>query len=362
MKHFKILIFILSFTLFVNTILQAQSMESILFVTIETEPSDAELVINGKIIDRTKQIELTAGKHELILNHAGYYRLSETIKVSRKSAYFSFTLVKDPNAIIIPVEKVEEPIVETIVKSEEIAPQNKPVNLDIEMVLVPGGKFLMGKSGRDADKKLHGVKVSDFQIGKYEITQQQWEAVMGNNPSKFQGDAQMPVESVSFDDVLLFISKLNKITGNTYRLPTEAEWEYAARGGDSDDLTDQPNIDDIAWYWINSGDTLLSGNWDNEKIKLNNGRTHGVGQKLPNKFGLYDMSGNVWEWCSDWYDKEYYKISPLENPQGPETGVARVYRGGSWVSSEDYCHPTFRFSGNPAYGLSFVGFRVVLVP
>ena len=189
----------------------------------------------------------------------------------------------------------------------------------VEMVEVTGGTFQMGStSGGSDETPVHTVTLSDFKIGKYEVTQKQWHDVMGTNPSYFTGN-DLPVEHVSWNDVQTFITKLNEQTGNTYRLPTEAEWEYAARGGISASSTScagSNTIGDVAWYYDNSGS-----------------ETHTVGTKQANELGIYDMSGNVWEWCNDWYGSDYYSSSPQNNPQGSSTGSYRVKRGGSWGGS-----------------------------
>ena len=240
---------------------------------------------------------------------------------------------------------------------------------DIEMVFVKGGTFEMGSNNGDDDEKpIHTVTVSDFYIGRYEVTQKQWFDVMGSNPSHFKGCDNCPVEEVSWNDVQEFIKKLNQQSGENYRLPTEAEWEYAARGGveangRSPQYAGSNNIDEVAWYWKNSGDKLLSGEWGWGKIKSNNCRTHQVGTKAPNELGIYDMSGNVWEWCNDRYDAEYYKKSKGSiNPQGPSSGTTRVNRGGSWISNAVGCRVANRGGDNPDNSFNILGFRLVLVP
>jgi formylglycine-generating enzyme required for sulfatase activity len=190
----------------------------------------------------------------------------------------------------------------------------------MEFVFVRGGCFQMGNlfDGGYADQKpVHEVCVGDFSIGRYEVTQSQWEAVMGNNPSHFSKGGNYPVEGVSWNDVRAFIEKLNDRTGKSYRLPTEAEWEYAARSGGKAEkwagTSDEPDLGSYAEYEKNSG-----------------GGTCPVGKKKPNGLGLYDMSGNVWEWCGDWYGEKYYAESPRDNPTGPAFRTYRVIRGGSW--------------------------------
>lgn len=193
-----------------------------------------------------------------------------------------------------------------------------------EMVFVQGGTFLMGRNdGEFGEKPVHSVTLNDFYIGKFEVTQKQWRDVMGGNPSYFQNCDNCPVEQVSWSDIQKFINKLNQITGKPYRLPTEAEWEYAATGGNNNNgyaYSGSNNVSDVAWFSENSGS-----------------KTHPVGQKQPNELGIYDMSGNVWEWCNDWYDEKYYNYGPSNNPRGPGTGKYRVLRGGSWGYGSSGC-------------------------
>ena len=213
------------------------------------------------------------------------------------------------------------------------------------MVFVQGGSFKMGSNENDDEKPIHNVKLSSFYIGKYEITQKQWRTIMGTDPSYFKNCDDCPVEQVSWNDVQEFLQKLNQKTGKKYCLPTEAEWEYAARGGNrSSNYTyaGSNSIDNVAWYGINSEN-----------------KTREVGGRQANDLGLHDMSGNVWEWCNDWYDKNYYESSSENNPTGG-TGSRRVIRGGSWFSYPTYCRVAYRYGGTPAYRDNNVGFRVAL--
>ena len=221
----------------------------------------------------------------------------------------------------------------------------------IEMVQVKGGCFQMGdmfEEGDNDEKPVHEVCVKDFSIGKYEVTQEQWVAVMGNNPSKFQGD-RLPVERVSWDDAQQFIAKLNAMTGKHYRLPTEAEWEYAARSRGRREnwagTSDESALGDYAWYDQN-GDK----------------KTHVVGTKKPNALGIYDMSGNVWEWVQDWYDPVYYEERPRDNPQGPSTGSKRVSRSGSFDFDPENDRASFRGKSSPGTRFEDLGFRLLLAP
>jgi len=228
-------------------------------------------------------------------------------------------------------------------------------NLNIEMVAVQGGTFMMGCTPEQGDycfddeKPAHQVTVSDFYIGKYEVTQAQWMAVMGTNPSYFKGD-NLPVEKVSWDDVQEFIRKLNSVTDKNYRLPTEAEWEFAARGGNSSRgyrYSGSNTIDNVAWHWENIP-SKTSGN-------AGYGTQH-VGTKSSNELGIYDMSGNVWEWCSDWYGS--YNSNAQTNPQDPSSGSLRVIRGGSWCSNMWYVRVSDRTLVTPDYHDYGMGFRL----
>ena len=223
---------------------------------------------------------------------------------------------------------------------------NKLIN---NMVYVSGGTFTMGgtsEQGSDAyddEKPTHSVTLSSYYICKYEVTQALWRAVMGNNPSNFKGD-NLPVEQVSWDDCQTFINRLNSYTGRNFRLPTEAEWEFAARGGNYSrhyKYSGSNYISDVAWYDGNS-----------------NNRTHPVGTKQANELGLYDMSGNVWEWCSDWYG--LYSSYSQNDPTGPNSGSYRVIRGGSWYNLAGCCRSSRR-SGYAPGGRAFdLGLRLVL--
>lgn len=213
----------------------------------------------------------------------------------------------------------------------------------IKMVSVKGGTFRMGStSGHSDEKPVHSVTLSNFRISKYEVTQKQWKDVMGSNTSYFKGD-NLPVEDVSWNEVQTFIRKLNAKTGKKYRLPTESAWEFAARGGNKSrgyKYSGSNTFGDVAWYVGNSG-----------------GKTHPVGTKAPNELGIYDMSGNVSEWCSDWFDD--YSSSSQTNTQGPSSGSFRVYRGGSWRNDATDCRTTSRSISYPSDIYYNLGFRLV---
>jgi formylglycine-generating enzyme required for sulfatase activity len=217
----------------------------------------------------------------------------------------------------------------------------------IELVYIPGGHFMMGApdgEGNDNENPRHKVRVSGFWMGKYEVTQGQFEAVMGRNQGYFKGDIRRPVENVSWYDAQSFCEKLSVKHGVRARLPYEAEWEYACRAGSAMQYYWGDNMDgNYCWCGNNSGNT-----------------THSVGGKRPNAFGLYDMSGNVWEWCMDWYDEDYYRNSPEVNLRGPSTGQYRVLRGGSWYDDENSIRSAYRGIGNPGGRSGCGGFRVVV--
>ncbi len=254
--------------------------------------------------------------------------------------------------------------------------------VSFEMVHVEGGTFRMGATSEqedDADsdeKPVHSVTLSSYYIGKTEVTQALWQAVMGSNPSNFKG-ADLPVECVSWNDCQEFIKKLNRLTGRNFRLPTEAEWEFACRGGNNSrgyKYSGSNDIDNVAWYDGNSGD-----------------QTHPVGTKAPNELGIYDMSGNVWEWCSDWYADytSYSQTNPKgsqsgsyrvnrggswdyiatipdytsyskTNPKGPQSGSYRVLRGGCWSYFARYCRSSYRIIRDPTFRDYFLGLRLAL--
>jgi formylglycine-generating enzyme required for sulfatase activity len=218
---------------------------------------------------------------------------------------------------------------------------------DPEMVFVQGGTFRMGSNlGVEDERPVHKVILDDFYIGKYEITQAQWKLIMPEDTNKcyFDGCANWPVERVNWYNVQEFIVRLNQKTQMDFRLPTEAEWEYAAKGGGFSrgfKYSGSNTVENVAWKNGNSGNV-----------------SHQVGTRRPNELGIFDMSGNVFEWCEDWYAPGYYQTSPVENPLGPESGVARVIRGGSWFHDNSGLRVTDRESGNPGFRYGYIGFRL----
>ncbi|MCL2590255.1 MAG: formylglycine-generating enzyme family protein [Betaproteobacteria bacterium] len=250
-------------------------------------------------------------------------------------------------------------------------PENVTNTLGMEFILVQPGVFLMGCSEGDMEcqgdeRPQHPVKISEaFYLGKFEVTQAQWTKIMGNNPSRFRGESR-PVENVSWDDTQEFIRRLNALEGTTkYRLPTEAEWEYAARTGVATKFPfEAGRAGDHVWYWNNA-----------------DGQTHPVGEKQPNPWGLHDMHGNVWEWVQDWYGEGYYLASltttpgaqvvkpkdllsgpkiVISDPKGPVEGTGRVLRGGSWGNDLRYLRSALRNAYAPDYRSANVGFRLAI--
>lgn len=246
---------------------------------------------------------------------------------------------------------------------KEETTQSFTVNgVTFNMIKVDGGTFMMGGMEGDEEVKpcelpAHEVTLSSFYIGETEVTQELWEAVMGSNImtgwevmnnldlSDYKGP-KYPVMMVAAFDCQEFIDKLNELTGKKFRLPTEAEWEFAARGGNQSKgykYAGSDNIDEVAWYRDNCDD-----------------KTHPVATKLPNELGIYDMSGNLWEWCSDWYDENYYQVSPSSNPTGPTESDEQVHRGGDWTCPSNRSRVTDRNSSIPGTVDESFGFRLAL--
>ncbi len=219
--------------------------------------------------------------------------------------------------------------------------------LSFPMRYIEGGSFDMGSNKREREKPIHEVIISSFYLASYLVTQELYKAVMGQNPSHFKG-SNRPVEKVSWHDAEGFCKKLKEKTGKHFRLPTEAEWEYAARGGTKSEgfeYSASDHLKQVGWYGENSGN-----------------ETKAVGVLLPNELGLYDMSGNVYEWCEDWYSKDYYKNSPKENPKGPDKGNYRVIRRGDFFDHAFYCRTAYRNDDHPGISYDYIGFRVALSP
>jgi formylglycine-generating enzyme required for sulfatase activity len=227
----------------------------------------------------------------------------------------------------------------------QVKPGTDPAT-GMEFVLVKGGCFTMGSTVRDDEKPVHEVCVKDFYLGKYEVTQAQWVKIMGSNPSSFKAcGPDCPVESVSWNDVQAFIGNLSAKSKKPYRLPTEAEWEYAATNGKRDvwaGTSSESKLGEFGWYAANSGGET----------------THKVGQKKPNALGLYDMSGNVWEWCQDYYSTTYYGEGVKDDPAGPEKGQDRAVRGGSYENDPSSLRGTNRDNVDGGERDKYRGFRL----
>ncbi|MCQ2346436.1 MAG: SUMF1/EgtB/PvdO family nonheme iron enzyme [Paludibacteraceae bacterium] len=313
---------------------------------VETQPFMADIYLDGKNVGKTPKLfsEVIIGSHKVEVKMSGYENLSTTQTISEgQMAVVGGALTAQSKP--------------TVTATSSGGNETFTVNgVSFEMVFVEGGTFTMGatsEQGSDADsdeKPTHSVTLSDYSIGKYEVTQALWQAVMGNNPSSFKGSTK-PVESVSWNDCQSFISKLNNLLssqlgGKRFALPTEAQWEYAARGGKKSQgykYAGSNSISSVAWYTNNSGSS-----------------THVVGTKSPNELGLYDMSGNVWEWCQDRYGD--YSRSSQTNPAGPSSGSNRVFRGGRWNDLARYCRVSFRDFNTPSDRDYSLGFRLVLLP
>ena len=220
-----------------------------------------------------------------------------------------------------------------------------------KMIYVEGGSFMMGAADDDSEawddeKPCHKVTLDGYYMAETQVTQALWEAVMGINPSFFKG-INRPVERVSWYDCQMFLKKLNALTGMQFLLPTEAQWEYAARGGKCSKgykYAGSNDLGSVAWYYGNS-----------------NGETHDVKQKQPNELGLYDMTGNVWEWCNDWFCNSYYANSLEHNPQGPGSGYSRVLRGVSWDNVARDCRLSYRGYFDPVSTRDYCGLRLALL-
>ena len=391
-------------------------------LNISSSPGDAEIWIDGRSYGTTPRIlkDILIGEHTLELKKEGCARASQLINVEEGkilpvhltlSSGCSVILQTDREGDILYVDgkrvgvspqrlelsygvhtiraergeqhtekelEVTETGGESVVTlgfgllsqirwSSSVTPKQKEIlsRLVGNMVKVDGGRFQMGatsEQGSDANSKekpVHEVTLSDYYMGKYEVRQSEWEVVMGSNPSRFKGE-DLPVEQVSWEDCHEFIGRLNALTGLNFKLPTEAQWEYAARGGRLSKgykYSGSNNLGEVGWYWENSGDRVLTGEWKIKKVDRNHCRTHRVGEKQPNELGLYDMSGNVYEWCEDWYGG--YSVTSQRDPLGATSGSNRVYRGGGWISVAWYCRVSIRNSGVPGDRYNYLGFRLV---
>ena len=297
-------------------------------LSVNYKPFGADVYIDGKKVGQSPRVfnGILVGNHKVEIKKDGYGTDSKTVSILEGQTA-SLSGVLTTHTITIPVKD----------------------GISIDMVRVEAGTFTMGATAEMEDpygdeQPTHQVTLTnDYYMGKYEVTQALWQAVMNSNPSYFKGD-NLPVEQVSWDDCQEFLSKLNSITGKTFRLPTEAEWEYAARGGKKSrgyQYSGSNNLSDVAWYKDNS-----------------DRKTHAVGSKQANELGIYDMSCNVREWCQDWYGS--YSSSSQVNPIGANSGYHRVCRGGGWYFTARNCRSSYRNSISPdGRGYDF-GLRLVL--
>ena len=313
-------------------------------LSVNYKPFGADVYIDGKKVGQSPHVfnGILVGNHKVEIKKDGYGTDSKTVSILEgQTASLSGVLTTHTSSSVASGYSSSGNTITIPVKD----------GISIDMVRVEAGTFTMGatpemKNPLGDEKPTHRVTLTnDYYMGKYEVTQALWKAVMGNNPSSFKGDI-LPVEQVSWNDCQEFISKLNRITGKTFRLPTEAEWEYAARGGNKSrgyQYSGSNNLSDVAWFRDNSGS-----------------KTHAVGTKQPNELGIYDMSGNVWEWCQDWFGK--YKRSSQVNPTGANSGSGRVLRGDGWFSFSfaRLGRSSCRYCYTPDYSVNHLGLRLVL--
>ena len=344
-------------------------------LTIRYTPSSATVLVDNKMVRGSNGVAKTilpVGQHSFVVACDGYESEEGTVKL--KASAPSDLQIRLSKEAVAAVSNANDVILDNVYTSSTSSPQSTtsssssgfsstssvssgsneisiPVKdgITIDMVKVDAGSFMMGATSEmqnpygDETPVHQVILTNDYYMGKYEVTQALWQAVMGNNPSRFKGD-NLPVEQVSWNDCQEFIGKLNDLTGRKFRLPTEAEWEYAARGGKksrSYQYSGSSNISDVAWYDGNSGS-----------------KTHPVGMKQANELGIYDMGGNVYEWCQDWYGS--YVSSSQTNPTGAVSGSYRVCRGGSWYYHAGSCRSSFRSFDTLDGRYDNLGLRLVL--
>ena len=341
-------------TLVGNTQQQAQQSQTL---SIRYSPTTATVLVDNKMVNGSNgvaQTTLPIGQHSYIVFCNGYESEEGMVKLKASApSNIQITLTKEATAtqqstVSQPVV-AQQPVAQTPVSNVDNMSIPVKDGISIDMVRVEAGTFTMGATPEtedpfDNEKPAHQVTLTnDYYIGKYEVTQALWQAVMGNNPSEFKG-GNLPVEMVSWDECQEFISKLNSITGKTFRLPTEAEWEYAARGGKNSrgyQYSGSNKLSKVAWYDGNSGN-----------------KTHVVGSKQGNELGIFDMSGNVCEWCQDLYYN--YSSSSKANPTSANSGSYRVSRGGCLYANAVGCSLSYRLFNSSGYRYYNLGLRLVL--
>ena len=321
-------------------------------LSVNYKPFGADVYVDGKKLGQSPRVfnGLLVGNHQVEVRKDGYATDRKSVSISEgQTASITGTLASNAVASSSSNTLGYSSGSSSMASGSNTISISVKDGISIDMVKVEAGTFMMGATPEmekpDSDEKpLHQVTLTnDYYMGKYEVTQALWQAVMGSNPSYFKGD-NLPVEQVSWKDCQKFISKLNKMTGRKFRLPTEAEWEYAARGGKksrSYQYSGSSNISDVAWYDGNSGS-----------------KPHPVGTKQANELGIYDMSGNVYEWCSDWYGS--YSSSSQTNPTGADSGSCRVFRGGCWINFARRCRLSYRDHNTPDERFYDLGLRLSL--
>ena len=319
-------------------------------LSVNYKPFGADVYVDGKKLGQSPRVfnGLLVGNHQVEVRKDGYATDRKTISISEgQTASITGTLAS--NAVASSNTSGYSSSSSSMASGSNAISIPVKDGISIDMVKVEAGTFMMGATSEMKDpysdkKPVHQVTLTnDYYMGKYEVTQALWQAVIGSNPSNFKGD-NLPVETVNWNDCQEFISKLNSLTGRKFRLPTEAEWEYAARGGKKSrgyQYSGSRKISDVAWYEGNS-----------------RSKTHPVGRKQANELGIYDMSGNVWEWCSDWYGS--YSSSSQTNPMGSDSGAKRVRRGGSWCHIARICRSSYRSGDAPDCRGLYLGLRLAL--
>jgi formylglycine-generating enzyme required for sulfatase activity len=327
--------------------ISAESAWAVDSAATKPKPQFSEVTISATadcflLINDTLKLEVSQGTAARLRLVEESYRVKAGSKVTSEVYETSFTLTAgQPKHLEV---------------SLDLAVLNSPVyrvaqEIQRNLVLLKGGAYTMGSDvakllGVKDEGPEHTVKIGALLFGKYEVSQAQWEAVMGSNPSARQGCTDCPVENVSWDEIQEFVSKLNMISGRKYRLPTEGEWEFVARSNLKEDMS----------HARDKKDFLRQYAWAAEDADK---KSHPVGQKRPNSAGIYDLFGNVAEWCADWYDASYYKSSGMENPAGPANGKEKVVRGGSYLINALDFRPSLRDKRKPGTKSKEIGFRLV---